>query len=115
MKDSAKKAVDKLNPEDLFTIEKLDITDFKKLTRDELQLKIVDAVKSYSQFTQLPNVIVMRTDQYDLLETDVEMQKMYNSAEQMYSTIDPKTFEILNLMEVKVINAPTPEQLDEGL
>lgn len=75
----------------------LDIRDFKQKEALELKKEIIQAVKDTQSviIRALPNRIVMSKDQYDLLQHDPMLQKMYESDHLVYLTP-------LNAMEVVV-------------
>jgi len=74
----------------------LDITDAKE-TGLMLKQAILSAVKDTQRIilAPLPDQLLMTKDQYDMLQDDPDMQKMYQSDNLLYITP-------LNAMEVKV-------------
>lgn len=73
----------------------LDIRDFKQ-KGDFLKLAIIEAVKDTQSLVvcELPNVLRMTEDQFDMLKTSPDMMSS-NAQEYLYGTI-------FNVMEVRV-------------
>ena len=74
------------------------ITEYPTLSLEELKQKIVvdvEATQSKSLVLPLPDAIIMRTDQYDLLQDDKDLFNAYDSKEYIYTTP-------LNAMEVRI-------------
>lgn len=77
---------------------KLDITTYPTLTLDELKLRIVkdvEATQTTKIYQLLPDVLIMRRDQFDLVCDDPDMAGMYNSQDNMWRTP-------LNVMSIQV-------------
>lgn len=76
----------------------LDMTKFDELSKDQLKEAILDGVKntqSEALLMPLPDTLIIRQDQYDLLQDDPDLQNMYQSKDRLYATN-------LNVMEVRV-------------
>jgi len=76
----------------------LDITHYSTLPVDELKAMIVHDVEktqSSSITVPLPDSLIIRQDQYDLLQDDPDMSQMYEVKDQMYRTP-------LNVMLIRV-------------
>lgn len=76
----------------------LDITTYSTLAKDDLKAMIVHDVEktqSSSIIRPLPDSLIMRHDQYDLLQDDPDMSEMYEVKDQMYRTP-------LNVMLIRV-------------
>lgn len=76
---------------------KLDISDFPQTTGQALHTAIVQAVKDTQRLViqELPGELHMSRNQFDILQTNPELQGLYDSKEFIYYTP-------LNAMEVRV-------------
>lgn len=76
----------------------LDITKYEELSKDDLKARIVRDVEN-TQSTAieipLPDLLLIRHDQYDLLQEDPDLFGAYESEQYMYRTP-------LNVMELRV-------------
>lgn len=77
----------------------LDITDIKKKSKEDLKKDIIEGIKDTQRviIQQLPNELLMRVDQYKLLQDDPEMKHAFTSDNHLYWTPDA-------VMEVRVLN-----------
>ena len=83
---------------DSITAPPLDITKYPTLTLDDLKQRIVkdvEATQTTKIYQLLPDVLIMRRDQFDLACEDPDMAGMYNSKDNMWRTP-------LNVLEVRV-------------